>query len=97
MYLVRHTDIFTLNFYFNLLFAGCPLISFTMPKNVYCTFDSYCLGVECCINVKLMMFLKVFKAWARFDPCTTPMKFTMAFENYKYEIDINLSIQFDGM
>lgn len=43
------------------------------------------------------MFLKVFKAWARFDPCTTPMKFTMAFENYKYEIDINLSIQFDGM
>lgn len=43
-----------------------------------------------------MMFLKVFKAWARFDPCTTPMKFTMAFENYKYEIDINLSLEFDG-
>ena len=76
--------------------SGCPLISFTMPKNVYCTFDSYCLGLECCINVKLMMFLKVFKAWARFDPCTTPMKFTMAFENYKYEIDINLSLEFDG-
>ena len=97
--LVDNQNIYLALFFYNDIYhfiSGCPLISFTMPKNVYCTFDSYCLGLECCINVKLMMFLKVFKAWARFDPCTTPMKFTMAFENYKYEIDINLSLEFDG-
>lgn len=92
VYLVRYIDIFILNFYYNLLFVGCFLIFFIMLKNVYCIFDSYCLGVECCINVKFMMFLKVFKVWVRFDFCIILMKFIMVFENYKYEIDINLSI-----
>lgn len=71
-------------------------MSFTMPKNVYCTFDSYCLGVECCINVKLAMFLKVFKFWARFDPCADPMQFVMAFDKYNYTIKITGSLNFDG-
>lgn len=71
-------------------------MSFTMPKNVYCTFDTYCLGVECCINVKLAMFLKVFKFWARFDPCSDPMQFAMAFDKYNYTIKIKGSLNFDG-
>eukprot|EP00105_Crassostrea_gigas_P044415 XP_019928563.1 PREDICTED: uncharacterized protein LOC105342369 [Crassostrea gigas] len=75
---------------------SCPLMSFTMPRNVYCTFDSYCLGVECCINVKLAIFLKVFKFWARFDPCADPMQFVMAFDKYNYTIKITGSLNFDG-
>lgn len=71
-------------------------MSFTMPKNIYCTFDSYCLGVECCINIKLAMFLKVFKFWARFDPCADPMQFVMAFDKYNYTIKITGSLNFDG-
>ncbi|XP_062616058.1 uncharacterized protein LOC134277763, partial [Saccostrea cucullata] len=68
---------------------NCPLVSFTMPKNVYCTFDHYCLGMECCVNVKLMMFLKVFKFYARLDPCSNPLKFVFGFDQYNYTVEIN--------
>ena len=76
------------------LVSECPLISFTMPtKNVYCTFDTMCMGVECCINAKVFIFLKVFKAYARFDPCE--FKFVLGLDtwNYTYEFP---KISFDG-
>eukprot|EP00105_Crassostrea_gigas_P020720 XP_011439583.2 PREDICTED: uncharacterized protein LOC105336819 [Crassostrea gigas] len=76
---------------------SCPLLSFTMPKNVYCTFDSMCLGLECCINLKFALYIKVFKIWARLDPCTTPlMLFTIGLDSYTYNIQIPKNISFDG-
>lgn len=42
------------------------------------------------------MFLKVFKFWARFDPCADPMQFVMAFDKYNYTIKITGSLNFDG-
>lgn len=79
-------------------YLACPLLSFTMPKNVYCTFDSMCLGLECCINLKFALYMKVFKVWARFDPCATPqMLFTLGLDSYTYTIEIPANIDFDGM
>ncbi|XP_062579219.1 uncharacterized protein LOC134241150, partial [Saccostrea cucullata] len=77
---------------------GCPLLSFTMPKNnVYCTFDSMCLGLECCINIKFAVFLKILKVWARFDPCASPqMFFTLGLDSYTYRIEIPSDITYDG-
>eukprot|EP00105_Crassostrea_gigas_P038494 XP_019922642.1 PREDICTED: uncharacterized protein LOC105327901 [Crassostrea gigas] len=76
---------------------SCPLLSFTMPKNVYCTFDSMCLGLECCINLKFALFVKVFKIWARFDPCATPhMLFSIGLDSYTYIVEIPANITFDG-
>ncbi|CAC5381353.1 unnamed protein product [Mytilus coruscus] len=46
----------------------CPLLSALIPSNVYCTFDSMCMGVECCINVKILIFLRTVKVFARLDP-----------------------------
>lgn len=42
------------------------------------------------------MFLKVFKFWARLDPCANPMQFVMAFDKYNYTIKITGSLNFDG-
>ncbi|KAL5014181.1 hypothetical protein ScPMuIL_008451 [Solemya velum] len=67
----------------------CPLLSFTMPKNMYCTFDSMCLGVECCINMKIFMFLKTFKAYVRFDPCD--LEFHIGFHTWKKTISLGSS------
>ncbi|XP_062593831.1 uncharacterized protein LOC134255325, partial [Saccostrea cucullata] len=77
---------------------GCPLMTFTMPKhNVYCTFDSMCLGLECCVNMKFAIFLKVFKVWARFDPCASPrMLFNLGIDSYTYKIEIPTDISYDG-
>lgn len=77
--------------------TACPLLSFAMPKNVYCTFDSMCLGLECCINLKFALFVKVFKIWARFDPCATPhMLFSIGLDSYIYTVEIPANITFDG-
>ncbi|XP_048250793.1 uncharacterized protein LOC124111176 [Haliotis rufescens] len=47
----------------------CPAMKIGMPKNIYCTFDSMCLGLECCAHFKLFMFRKAYKVYARLDPC----------------------------
>ncbi|KAL5015120.1 hypothetical protein ScPMuIL_009390 [Solemya velum] len=67
----------------------CPFLSFTMPKNMYCTFDSMCLGVECCFNMKIFMFLKTFKAYVRFDPCD--LEFHIGFHTWKKTISLGIS------
>lgn len=42
--------------------------------------------------------MKVFKVWARFDPCATPqMLFTLGLDSYTYTIEIPANIDFDGM
>ncbi|XP_041378093.1 uncharacterized protein LOC121390363 [Gigantopelta aegis] len=47
----------------------CPGISLSLPKNVFCTIDSECLGIECCAFFKLGIFRKTFKLYARLDAC----------------------------
>lgn len=49
-------------------FSECPLLSALLPPDVYCTIDSMCLGIECCINVKLFMHFRSVKVYARLDP-----------------------------
>ncbi|KAK3102203.1 hypothetical protein FSP39_009587 [Pinctada imbricata] len=61
----------------------CPLLQFNMPKKVYCTFDSLCLGMECCMNVKLSLFLKVFRAYVRYDPCD--YNISMGIDTFKFQ------------
>ncbi|KAK3101652.1 hypothetical protein FSP39_005219 [Pinctada imbricata] len=61
----------------------CPLLQLSMPEEVYCTFDELCLGVECCMNVQLLFFVKVFRAFIRYDPCD--FKVSMGIDNYLFE------------
>ncbi|XP_076116635.1 uncharacterized protein LOC143084113 [Mytilus galloprovincialis] len=80
------------------LFGGsdkkkCPLLSFTMPENLVCTFDPMCMGVECCINVKLFMFLHTVKAYARFDPCQ--MEFNYGIDDWHNSIKLDIHIDVD--
>ena len=75
------------------ILSECPLMSFTMPKQLYCIFSSDCMAVECCMNVKISMFLRVVKAYASFNPCT--FKFRYGFDVFKDEIQLP-TIGFDG-
>lgn len=68
-----------------------------MLKNVYCIFDSMCLGLECCINFKFVLFVKVFKIWVCFDFCVILyMLFFIGFDLYIYIVEIFVNIIFDG-
>ena len=72
--------------------SGCPWMAITTPDNVYCTYDSMCLGVECCLNVKLFMFLYTVKAYARYDPCDYTL--SVGLQGYNYTIKFDMG--YDG-
>ncbi|XP_038062441.1 uncharacterized protein LOC119732930 [Patiria miniata] len=69
----------------------CPLLQVSLPKNVYCRIDKSCLGVECCMNVKLFMVSLAFKAFMRFDPCE--FQFVLGVNSWNYTIQI-LDVEF---
>ncbi|XP_071150837.1 uncharacterized protein [Mytilus edulis] len=71
----------------------CPWMAITTPDNVYCTYDSMCLGVECCLNVKLFMFLYTVKAYARYDPCDYTLN--VGLQDYNYSIKFDMG--YDGV
>nr|KAG5704727.1 hypothetical protein BaRGS_005183 [Batillaria attramentaria] len=50
--------------------VGCMTLSLGLPKQMYCTMDQQCLGLECCLDIKVAFFRKVYKLYARFDPCS---------------------------
>jgi hypothetical protein len=52
------------------------------------TYDSMCLGVECCLNVKLFMFLYTFKAFARYDPCQNELRLGFGDDKYTVKFDV---------
>ncbi|XP_022103294.1 uncharacterized protein LOC110986022 [Acanthaster planci] len=64
----------------------CPLLQVSLPKNVFCKIDPSCLGVECCMNVKLFMVSLAFKAFMRFDPCE--FQFVLGVNSWNYTIQI---------
>ncbi|XP_071145135.1 uncharacterized protein [Mytilus edulis] len=87
----------------------CPLLSALLPPDVYCTIDSMCLGIECCLNVKLFMYLRSVKVSARLDPEKIDFHFgvdefqkTIAFgegsmsDGIKQEIDTGIEIPVAG-
>ncbi|KAL8609979.1 hypothetical protein ACOMHN_029472 [Nucella lapillus] len=47
----------------------CPLLSLGLPKQLYCRVDEQCLGVECCLDIRVAFFRKVYKMYLRVDPC----------------------------
>ncbi|XP_022102001.1 uncharacterized protein LOC110985344 [Acanthaster planci] len=64
----------------------CPLLQVSLPKNVYCKIDESCLGVECCMNVKVFMVSLAFKAFMRFDPCE--FQFVLGVNQWNHTIQI---------
>lgn len=66
-------------------------MSFTMPKNVYCTFEKNCLGVECCVGLELSFLTKTYKIWVNIDPCSSPIKLGMGvgMNSYQFELKSN--------
>ncbi|VDI70196.1 Hypothetical predicted protein [Mytilus galloprovincialis] len=66
----------------------CPWMYITTPDNMYCTYDSMCLGLECCMKVKFLMFLYTIKAYARYDPCQYQFSFGIGDHNYTLKYDI---------
>ena len=66
-------------------------MSFTMPKNVYCTFEKNCLGVECCVGLELSFLTKTYKIWTNIDPCSSPIKLSMGvgMNSYQFELKSN--------
>ncbi|XP_052090897.1 uncharacterized protein LOC127727822 [Mytilus californianus] len=71
----------------------CPWMYITTPDNMYCTYDSMCLGLECCMNVKFLMFLYTIKAYARYDPCQYQFSFGIGDHNYTLKFDMG----YDGL
>ena len=45
------------------------MLSLGLPEAMYCTMDELCLGLECCLDIKVALFRMVYKIYARFDPC----------------------------
>ncbi|XP_078336896.1 uncharacterized protein LOC144626511 [Crassostrea virginica] len=79
-------------------YLECPLMSFTMPKNVYCTFEKNCLGVECCVGLELSFLTKTYKIWVNIDPCSSPIKLSMGvgMNSYQFELQSNGSDSVEG-
>uniref|UniRef100_A0A1I8J4H2 Vitellogenin domain-containing protein n=1 Tax=Macrostomum lignano TaxID=282301 RepID=A0A1I8J4H2_9PLAT len=74
--------------------SRCPLLQLSLPRPVYCQFDKSCLSVECCIDLKVKVFRKAAKLWARLDPCGSSKKleFGLKMKHVKtvvYTIDFN--------
>ncbi|XP_072033446.1 LOW QUALITY PROTEIN: uncharacterized protein [Amphiura filiformis] len=62
----------------------CPLMLISVPNNIYCRFDPSCLGLECCMNIKLFMISLSFKVYARIDPCE--LEFVMGLNSWNYTV-----------
>ncbi|XP_076472270.1 uncharacterized protein LOC143301766 [Babylonia areolata] len=48
----------------------CPTLSMALPRHLFCTLDEQCLGLECCLDLRVAMFRKVYKVYLRLDPCS---------------------------
>ncbi|XP_076076028.1 uncharacterized protein LOC143046852 [Mytilus galloprovincialis] len=66
----------------------CPWMAISTPGNIFCMYDPMCLGIECCLNVKLFMFLYTVKAYARYDPCDYTLN--VGLQGYNYTIRLNM-------
>ncbi|XP_052083601.1 uncharacterized protein LOC127720901 [Mytilus californianus] len=73
----------------------CPLLSALLPSDLYCTFDSMCMGVECCVNVKVLVFLRTVKVFARLDP--DKMDFHFGVDEYKGTVSFGSGSLTDGI
>ena len=49
------------------------MLSLGLPPQMYCVVDDQCLGLECCLDIKVMFFRKTYKMYARYDPCNTSL------------------------
>ncbi|XP_070572594.1 uncharacterized protein [Ptychodera flava] len=61
-----------------------------LTKNIYCTFEEHCLGVSCCMDLKLSHFHRSFTAYVSYDPCSFQLKlgadkWSKTFELIDYE------------
>ncbi|CAG2196998.1 unnamed protein product [Mytilus edulis] len=66
----------------------CPWMAISTPGNIFCMYDPMCLGVECCLNVKLFMFLyTVKKATPDMTHVTT---LNVGLQGYNYTIRLNM-------
>ncbi|XP_035662464.1 uncharacterized protein LOC118406510 [Branchiostoma floridae] len=69
----------------------CPFLTLSVPSNVYCKFSDLCLGLTCCVDMKMWKFRKSIKAYAVFN--ITDFTFYMGIETagvepfrYQYKV-----------
>ena len=63
----------------------------SLPDSVYCRFDPSCIGVECCITVKLYVVSLAFKVYARIDPCK--LKFVAGVNSKNYTVEFKKGVE----
>ena len=57
--------------------------------HLYCNFDSQCMGVQCCLNLRVADLLQLsYKAYAVLD--VDEMSLTVGFENWKHTWNLEL-------
>ena len=50
-------------------------------RELYCSFDSNCLAIQCCISLDVNIIKRNFKAYAAFD--VDEMSLSIGFESWK--------------
>ncbi|XP_066265951.1 uncharacterized protein [Branchiostoma lanceolatum] len=69
----------------------CPFLTMKMPPNVFCTFSDLCLGISCCVELRMWNFFKTVKAHATFNISTFTFSFgieTAGIDPFLYEYQI---------
>ncbi len=63
----------------------------SIPGSIYCRFDPSCLGLECCVNIKLFMVHLSIKAYVRIDPCK--LEFVIGLNSWNYTVNFEQYIE----
>ena len=74
--------------------SGCPSLALGIPEvgNLYCSFDSQCLGIQCCLTLRVADLIQLsYQAYARVD--IDEMSLTVGFENWKHAWNLELREQ----
>lgn len=66
-----------------------------MPREVYCTYDKNCMGVECCVGLDLSFLTKTYKVWVNMNYCSSPIELSMGVGMNSYQFTLS-STDFDG-
>ncbi|GFO16168.1 CCAAT/enhancer-binding protein zeta, partial [Plakobranchus ocellatus] len=72
----------------------CMTMSLGISEEMACHVDQQCMGIECCLGVKLFMFRKNYRFYTRYDPCTMELVVGI---NDSYETRLGPSLDMDDI
>ncbi|GFR58906.1 CCAAT/enhancer-binding protein zeta [Elysia marginata] len=72
----------------------CMTMSLGMAPEMACRVDQQCMGIECCLGVKLFMFRKNYRFYTRYDPCTMELVVGI---NDSYETRLGPNLDMDDI